>query len=319
MSAYIQIARPDHWFKNVFMLLGVALALFYRPALLDLGGVGRILVAVVATCLVVSSNYVLNELLDAATDRHHPRKRLRPVPSGRVRPALAYLEWIVLGAAGVGLGLLVSRFFAATALALWGMGVVYNAWPTRTKDLPYLDVLSESINNPLRLMLGWFALITDRFPPMTLLLAYWMLGAFFMGTKRYAEYRDLGDPAIAGQYRRSFRHYTEARLLESVVFYASLCSFFVGVFVIRYHFELILFAPLLAGLFGFYLRIGGRPDSAAQRPERLYRERGFVAFMVACTVIFVALMFTRMPILYEWFNVEASAVDPLWSLGPGRK
>ena len=32
--AYASIARPDHWLKNVFMLIGVVLAFFYKPALL---------------------------------------------------------------------------------------------------------------------------------------------------------------------------------------------------------------------------------------------------------------------------------------------
>jgi hypothetical protein len=47
---------------------------------------------------------------------------------------------------------------------LWVMGVVYNVKPIRSKELPYLDVLSESINNPIRLLLGWFPLIADRVP-----------------------------------------------------------------------------------------------------------------------------------------------------------
>ena len=45
------------------------------------------------------------------------------------------------------------------------MGLAYNVPPVRLKEWPYLDVLSESVNNPLRLALGWFALIPDRFPP----------------------------------------------------------------------------------------------------------------------------------------------------------
>ena len=77
------------------------------------------------------------------------------------------------------------------------MGLAYNLPPIRTKELPYLDVLSESVNNPLRLFLGWFALIGDKFPPLSLTLAYWMVGAFFMATKRFAEYRHIDDPDTA--------------------------------------------------------------------------------------------------------------------------
>ena len=51
----------------------------------------------------------------------------------------------------------VGKMFALTALLLWVMGCLYNFPPVRTKDVPYLDVLTESINNPLRMLLGWYA------------------------------------------------------------------------------------------------------------------------------------------------------------------
>ena len=51
-------------------------------------------------------------------------------------------------AAGVAIGLRISRMFALTALVLWIMGCLYNFPPVRTKDVPYLDVLTESVNNP---------------------------------------------------------------------------------------------------------------------------------------------------------------------------
>ncbi len=312
---YVQIARPDHWFKNAFMLLGILLAFFYVPELVSIKSLPRLGLAVVATCLIASSNYVLNELLDGPTDRLHPLKKHRPVPSGRVRPALAYLEWFLLAFAGIGLAAWVNLYFAAAGLTLWVCGIAYNAPPVRTKDWPYVDVLSESVNNPIRLLLGWFALIADRLPPVSLILSYWMIGAFFMATKRFAEYRHIGDRDVAAGYRRSFRHYTEERLLVSILFYATTCALFAGIFIVRYRVELILFVPFCAGLFAYYLLLGFQPNSPAQSPEKLYRERGFLAYMILCTVVFVALMFTHIPALYDFFNVEPSKVDPLWTLG----
>ena len=91
----------------------------------------------------------------------------------------------LLGLSGASIACLINGPFLAVALTLWVMGVMYNVPPVRTKELPYLDVLSESVNNPLRLLLGWFVLIPDRFPPLSLILAYWMVGAFFMATKRF--------------------------------------------------------------------------------------------------------------------------------------
>lgn len=269
LRAHVEIARPDHWFKNVFMLLGVVLAVSYEPGVLRGAAWWRLLVAVGATCLVASSNYVLNEILDAPHDRHHPLKRSRPVPSGLVSLPLAYAEWLLLAIAGAWLAWTINWPFFLAACSLWSMGVLYNVPPVRTKEWPYVDVLSESINNPIRLLLGWFALVESHVPPASLAIAYWMAGAFLMAVKRYAEYRHIGNPLTAAAYRRSFRHYTEERLLLSSVFYAVVGAVFGGVFIVRYHLEIVFCAPLVAGLFVYYLELGMLADSLAPRPERL--------------------------------------------------
>jgi len=309
---YVQMARIDHWFKNAFMLLGVIVALFVEPSLMRWDVVPRLLLALLATCLVASSNYVLNEMLDAPYDRKHPVKKHRPAAAEKVRRRWALAEWLGLGALGIGLGLLVNPFFAATAALLWIMGVLYNVKPVRTKEVPYLDVLSESVNNPIRLFLGWFPLIPDRVPPLSLVLSYWMVGAFFMALKRFAEYRSIGDRETAIRYRRSFRHYDEDRLLVSVFFYAITASLFAGVFIVRYHLELLLAIPFGAGLLAYYMKLGLKPNSPVQNPERLYRERGFMLYALASVVIFVLLMFTHIPALYSAFNVELVKTAPLW-------
>jgi 4-hydroxybenzoate polyprenyltransferase len=312
---YLAIARFDHWFKNSFMLLGVVLAVFYEPSVATVSSVWPLALGVLATCFVASSNYVLNELLDAPQDRQHPEKRHRPVPSGLVRPALAYVEWLAFAAAGFALALAVNKYFFFSALWLWVMGLIYNVPPLRTKEWPYVDVLSESINNPIRLLLGWFALVTTHVPPLSLAIAYWMLGAFFMAMKRFAEYRHIGDPRVAAAYRRSFRYYTEERLLASLFFYATTCALFAGIFIVRYHLELILFAPLGAGMFAYYFHLSMLPNSPVQNPEHLYRQHGFLAYMILCTIIFIVLMFTSIPAIYHLFNVEPASMQPLWTLG----
>jgi len=313
---YVQLARIDHWFKNAFMLFGAILAFFFEPSLFRLEAAPALAIAFLATCLVASSNYVLNEVLDAPFDRKHPTKRNRPAAAEQVRRRYALAEWLALGAAGVGLGLVVHPYFAASALALWLMGIVYNVRPIRTKELPYLDVLSESVNNALRLLLGWFALIQSQFPPVSLIVAYWMAGAFFMAIKRFAEYRQLGDAKIARLYRRSFAHYDENRLLVSAFFYALMGALFGGVFIVRYHLELILILPLVAGFFAYYMQLGLKENSPVQNPEKLHLERGFLAFSVASGIVFVLLMFTHIPVLYELFNVELAKTSPLWTIGP---
>src|SRR5262249_45040651 len=192
------------------------------------------------------------------------------------------------------------------------MGLIYNIPPVRSKELPYLDVLSESINNPIRLLLGWFALTPSEVPPMSLLIAYWMIGAFFMASKRFAEYRSIGNPAAAAAYRSSFKHYTEEKLLVSMFFYTTCFALFLGVFIIRYQLELILIFPLVAGFVCYYLHISFKKESPVQNPERLYKERGLMTYLVICVVSFFVLMFVRIPALYLLFNVKQVDMPKLW-------
>jgi 4-hydroxybenzoate polyprenyltransferase len=222
LFAYVKIARADHWFKNVFMLPGTALAAFLSGAHFTDYAVALAL-GVASVCLVASANYVLNEWLDAEFDRFHPVKKNRPSVVGDLNRTLVYAEYAILTLSGFGLALLISPYFLGAAFLLWFMAILYNVKPSRTKDRVYLDVLSESINNPLRLLLGWFAVTASPWPPVSLILAYWMLGAYMMAIKRYAEMRMLG-PETAARYRRSFRDYTVETLLISVLFYASAAS-----------------------------------------------------------------------------------------------
>lgn len=312
---YLRMMRPDHWFKNVFVLPGAILAVFFEPERATSAALLPLLGTLAATCIVASSNYVLNELLDAPQDREHPVKHRRPAASGLVRPLPALALWLALALLGLGLAWSVNPYVGRSALALWTMGIVYNVPPWRTKELPYLDVISESVNNPIRLMLGWFALIGDAFPPVSLGIAYWMFGAFFMAIKRFAEYRHIDDAEAAGRYRRSFVHYDEDRLLVGLFFFAMMGALFTGVFVVRYHLELILAMPLVAGFMTWYLRIGLAPDSPVQHPERLWHERAFVGYALLCVVAFFGLMFVHVPAMYDWFNVELSNHSPLWTLG----
>lgn len=177
------------------------------------------------------------------------------------------------------------------------MGLAYNVEPVRLKDIPVLDVLSESVNNAIRLLAGWFMVSGNTLPPCSLVAGYWMGGAFLMGIKRYAEYRMIGDPETAGKYRKSFKFYTEKFLLVSSFFYAMCSVFFTGIFLIKYRIELVLFVPAITGLFCYYFTLSFSEDSAVQKPEKLYHEKGLMLYVCLLVVFFAVLMAVDIPAL----------------------
>ena len=294
MKRYIKIARPDHWIKNIFILPGIVIAVL----LTDGGSIGslwgKILLGFISTCLISSANYVINEWLDAEFDKYHPVKKSRPVVEGGMAGRGVVLEYLLFIVAGLAGASAVGRYFLYTEIALLIMGVLYNVKPFRTKDIVYVDVLSESVNNMLRLLLGWFVITGNYFPPVSILAGYWMAGAFLMGTKRLAEYRMIGNPALAGEYRRSFRQYSEQTLLGSSFFYALCATFCMGIFMIKYRVEYVVSMPVLFWLFVHYLMMSYKKDSAVQKPEKLYREKKLLG---------IAAVFVLALVLLTWIDI----------------
>jgi len=295
LKNYLAIARPNHWFKNIFMLPGMVIALTLTHNQLSIETGIHIVLAIVATCLLASANYTINEWLDAKTDLHHPVKKHRPSVLGDVKAQWVYAQWLLLVVVGLLIAGSINSLFLYTAAFFILMGILYNVPPARTKDRAYLDVVSESINNPIRLVLGWCAIVDNGVPPSSILVAYWMGGAFLMAVKRFSEFRFIDNPAQASLYRKSFGHYTESSLLLSSFFYALTAAFLLGVFLIKYRVEFIVAVPFISILFVWYLYLGMHKNSIAQAPEKLYQQKWFIAYVLFLTALLIMLAIVDIP------------------------
>ncbi len=303
IMSYIRIARPDHWIKNVFIMPGLVLAIILGDKTIGIMDfIIKLIAGFFATCFIASANYVINEWLDAEFDKYHPTKKFRPVVSQNMKFSLVMAEYVFCIVIGLLLSLPVNIPFLLTEIWLLVMGVLYNVKPIRTKDIVYLDVLSESINNMIRLLLGWFIVCDNIYPPSSILVGYWMAGAFLMAVKRYAEYRMIGDPKLAGAYRKSFAKYTEASLLCSSFYYGLCATFLIGIFLLKYRIEYIVAIPVLFFLFCYYLYIAYKPDSAAQKPEKLFREKKLMILVGVLVLMFAVLTFVDIPVMKAWEN-----------------
>ena len=107
----------------------------------------------------------------------------------------------------------------------------------------------------------------------------------------------MGDRSVAIAYRHSFQGYTEESLLVSAVTYALCAAFFLGVMMVKHRIELVLAFPFLSVFFGWYLRIALKRDSAAQHPEKLYREVPFILFAGFLSALLCLLFAFRIPAL----------------------
>ncbi len=314
---YLRMARLDHVTKHVFMVPGVILALLLRgsedsslPILLSLGFAAAVAIA--------SANYVLNEWLDRDFDAYHPEKSRRVAVQTELDVRMVFAFYFGLAALGLALAMQVNRTFFVVILSFLLAGVAYNVPPVRTKDRPYIDVLSESINNPLRMMLGWAMVDGTSLPPVSVLLAFWFGGAFLMNAKRLAEYRDIvAETGLArlSLYRRSFGYYTETRLSTANLAYALLSAFFLAVFIAKYRIEYILLVPVVTYLFVVYYHLSLQPNSVARKPELLFRQPCIVGAVFVLSVAFLGTTLVDLPVLerlsaQHFIDISGRVVPP---------
>jgi decaprenyl-phosphate phosphoribosyltransferase len=294
VNAYLRAMRLERWPRSTAILVGAAALVVLDPSTLERFApvwiAGRIAAAFLLTWAVSTANYIINEIADAPFDIYHPTKRNRPLASGAVRKGPLIVWGFILGGTSLAAAwLLFPRPFFLSLLVLVAAGFAYNLKPVRTKDIPFLDSISESFNNPVRFLIGWYALAATSFPPSSLLLGWWAFGNFLMVAKRLSEFRLLGERA--GDYRASLRRYTRTTLVvgmgaSAAVFFAAYIAFALGPGPGSF----LYLSPLLAFYFFLFFRKTLAEDGVMEEPERLLARPKYAIF-TAILVLLHALAF----------------------------
>jgi decaprenyl-phosphate phosphoribosyltransferase len=186
--------------------------------------------------------------------------------------------------------------FFYSLLALLVAGFIYNIKPIRTKDIPFLDSISESANNPIRFLIGWFAFASPEiWPPLSILLCWWAFGNFLMIAKRLSEFRLLKERA--GDYRNSLRRYSERALMFGMALSAII--FFLAFFYFALTFKLetlFFFSPFVFFYFFLFFRKTLREDEVMEEPERLLMHLKFALYTLFLIAIFFLSSFLDRPL-----------------------
>jgi 4-hydroxybenzoate polyprenyltransferase len=247
----------------------------------------RCLIIFLLTWAISTANYIINEIVDAPFDIHHPTKKNRPLIKGEINKS----PFLVFGLALSLLSLTAAFLFFNTGfffslLALLVAGFIYNLSPIRTKDIPFLDSISESANNPIRFLIGWFAFAqTQTLPPLSLLLCWWAFGNFLMVAKRLSEFRFLKKDA--GNYRASLKKYSKNSLLLGMGL--SVAVFFSAFFYFAISYKLQSFyylSPLLLFYFMIFFKHTLQKKEVMEEPERLLKNPLFASYTLFLVIIF---------------------------------
>ncbi len=246
MKDYLKALRLGRWPRSASIVIGSGAywALKMRFSMPSPAQLLKLLLAFILTWAISTANYIINEIADAPYDVHYPDKASRPVASGRAREDILLAVFILLGGASLVVSFYAfNRVFSLALFSLLMAGIFYNVKPIRLKDKPFADSVFESVNNPIRLTLGW-AFLEPSFPDPFLLLSWWAFGNFLMAGKRLSEKLYLGESAE--KYRRSLRFYS-LKSLKAMMLSSALAFFlFLLVFCLRNHLNFTLAASLFS-------------------------------------------------------------------------
>lgn len=193
----IRTMRPRQWTKNLIVFAGIV----FDGQLFCPDSLARVIAAFFLLCLISGSIYIVNDLVDIESDRQHPTKRKRPLPSGQLPITVARIAAVLLPLVTIGVAALLSQGFA---LVLVGYLVLHLAYSFILKDIVILDVLAVMAGFVLRVAAGTVVIQVARFSPW-LYACIALLSLFLIIGKRRQELLQLAERA--GDIRVSLKQY----------------------------------------------------------------------------------------------------------------
>jgi 4-hydroxybenzoate polyprenyltransferase len=269
-TALLVAMRPYQWPKNLIVFAAMAFSAGeeWKPGEPDTWWplLWRTAVLFACWCLAASGTYLVNDLRDREIDRLHPRKRFRPIASGAVSPAAARNAAIAL------VVIAVPPAFALDAVAggiLGGYVLVMVGYSLGLKTVAILDVLIICGGVVARAVSGAVAIDVEISPWLYVCTGF---AAFFLATsKRWAEFRELGEDAVA--HRPALAGYSGEILSQLLVISASTALLGYALYTIESenvpaNGAMALTVPFVAfALFRYLLLLNGRRSGDA--PDRI--------------------------------------------------
>ncbi len=286
--AFIQSLRPRQWAKNSFLFAALVFdrKLTYWPA------AERSLWGFVLFCLLSGAVYLLNDIVDREADLQHPKKRHRPIPSGRLPLPVAWAGALLLPLVTLPTAFWVERKFGLIALTYY---ITMLAYSFVLKHIPLIDVFTIAGGFVLRVAGGAALVHVERFSPWLYVVTV-MLALFIGFGKRRAEIALLAHQAQT--HRRVLEGYTLTFLdrLITITSTATVMAYSLYTFsapnLPKNHAMMLTIPFVLYGIFRYMYLVyvenqGGAPE------EALFQDRPLLATVVlwGLTVVLIFYLF----------------------------
>lgn len=204
--ALIELARPRQWVKNAFVFA----ALIFAKKVFDPVALERTVAAFVLFCLFSSCVYMMNDIADIDRDRLHPKKRKRPLPSGRLKATTAAWAGGLLFSVACAGSALLSVDFLIIGLVYFASNIAYSFF---CRSVVILDGMIIALGFLLRTYAG--AVVIDAQVSKWLYLCGLFVSLFLAFSKRRHELILLGENDAA-HHRAILKEYS-TQFLDQII------------------------------------------------------------------------------------------------------
>jgi 4-hydroxybenzoate polyprenyltransferase len=206
IKGLIKTMRPKQWTKNILVFA----ALVFDRQLFQLEPFLSTLAGFLLLCMASSTIYLINDIADIEEDKQHPKKRMRPLASGKLSVKVAAIAALLLALISIATSFLLSSGFGSILFLYLVINLFYSFW---LKHIPIIDVMLVASGFVLRVGAGVTLITVERFSPW-LYVCTTLLALFMSLGKRRAEISLLADKA--NSHRRVLDGYSIA-LLDQLI------------------------------------------------------------------------------------------------------
>ena len=283
----VKTMRPHQWFKSIVVFAALVFdGKLFVPELFF-----KTTVIYVCFCLLSSAVYILNDLVDMEKDRQHPRKRTRPLASGKLDPRFAAVAAVIIGAISIGIAFGVAPLAGVVLLAYLAQNIAYSFW---LKNIVIIDVMVLSLGFLLRVVAGVVVVHVENFSPW-LYICVTLLALFLGFGKRRQELVLLA--GSAGQHRASLEEYN-LPLLDQIITIITTSTLIAYTFysfdaaTALAHNRMLISVPFVFYFIARYLYLvhvkglGGAPDELLLKDKPLLINSALWALTVVALIYF---------------------------------
>lgn len=272
--------RPRQWYKNLVIFIGIVFSL----KLLNLSLWIDVIAAFAVFCVLSGSLYLINDVIDVEKDKNHPKKRNRPIASGKLKTRDALISAVILIIIALGVSYLINILFIAAALAFFVLILVYSLF---LKHLIIVDMMIISTGFVIRAIAGCIAV--GVLVSSWLIICAFLLALFLAIGKRRHELVVLGKNA--GNHRKILDGYSTEMLdqMMNITTSALIMSYSIYAFFTGKIFIMVTIPFAFYGLFKYIYMV--HTENFGGEPEMLFKDKGMLLSMALWAILVIAVLY----------------------------